>query len=78
MKLLLLLTVIHAGTIHTFDMILESRVRYKNGVAALLKDLLTTVHACQSLLSVNWARMGGRMSKGRSWNGALKMRTGIE
>ena len=44
---------IHAKAIHTFDIILESSVRYKNGVAALLKDLLTTVHACQSLLSVN-------------------------
>lgn len=58
----------------TLDMMRESRVLYNNGVAALLKILLTRAHACQSLRSDNCARIGGRTSEGKSSkaNGDLK------
>ena len=55
-----------------FEMILESSVLYKRGVATRQKDLLTSAQACQSLLSDNWANTGGRTSKGKSWKGDLK------
>ena len=49
--------------------ILESNVLYSSGVAALLNSLLTSVHACQSLRSERWARIGWRTSNGKSLRG---------
>lgn len=50
----------------TFDMILESSVLYRSGVATRQNVLLTSAQACQSLLSSNWDNMGGKTSNGRS------------
>ena len=60
-----------------FEMILESSVLYKRGVATRQKVLLTRAQACQSLLSDSCARTGGKTSKGKSWNGDLKALRGM-